>query len=379
MIWLLTAVAVFALLNFVTIRALLGFHPRWRRLTLAAAILGNLLWPMLPFILSARTNPLFRILRATLGPVWFSWLIFIVVYSAFVALIGLIRLSVARQRPFAEFGSRPSSAYLALLLIVALTGMYQALVPLRVERVTVKVPSLPSELAGYRIALLSDLHVGLFTRPGRLRRITETAGAERPEIVAIAGDFIDDDPFFVPKLIDGLSAIPESIPIVAVLGNHEIYGDPDEVVRKMTGSRVTLLVNRGIAAGRGAATIWLAGLSDFAASRRSRADLAPDLDRAMSGSVAGTPTILLAHQPNAFALARQRGIELTIVGHTHGGQFGIRPLRWSLAGLFLPFDMGLYRRDRSQLYVTTGAGYWLVPFRLGMSPEIVIIELSAGT
>ena len=66
---------------------------------------------------------------------------------------------------------------------------------------------------------------------------------------------------------------------------------------------------------------------------------------------------------------------MTLVAHTHGGQLGFRPLRWSLAGLFLPYHMGLYRAGDSQLYVNTGTGYWLLPFRLGMTPEITVIEL----
>ncbi|HXI11697.1 MAG TPA: metallophosphoesterase [Thermoanaerobaculia bacterium] len=372
-------VAAFALFNFVTIRSLLAFHPRWRSLIIVTAVAGNLVWPLLPFILSARTNPYIRLVRATLGPIWFSWLIVVFVYSAFVAIMSIIWIVAARRRRFVDFSRRSSIAWLAVLVLLALIGVYHALVPLRVERVTVAIRNLDPQLVGYRVALLSDLHVGLFTRPSRLTRTAETVRAERPAIVAIAGDFIDDDPFFVPKLLKGLSSIPSDIPIVAALGNHEMYGNPEEVIRGMAGSRVELLVNRGKEVGRGSAKLWVAGLSDFAAAaggRRARPGLAPDLDKAMAGSAPNAPTILLAHQPDAFTLARRRGIALTIAGHTHGGQFGIRAIRWSLAGVFLPFDMGLYRREDSQLYITTGAGYWLVPFRLGMSPEVVILTLT---
>ena len=84
---------------------------------------------------------------------------------------------------------------------------------------------------------------------------------------------------------------------------------------------------------------------------------------------------MLAHQPKAFADARPRAIPLTLCAHSHGGQCGFRPLHWTLAGVFIPYDMGLYRRGASQLYVHTGAGYWLLPWRLGITPEIVLIEL----
>src|ERR1051325_6287513 len=72
-----------------------------------------------------------------------------------------------------------------------------------------------------------------------------------------------------------------------------------------------------------------------------------------------------------------RAVPLTLCAHSHGGQFGIRPLRWTLAGLFIPYHIGLYQRGASQLYVHTGAGYWLLPWRLGITPEIVIVELRA--
>lgn len=75
-----------------------------------------------------------------------------------------------------------------------------------------------------------------------------------------------------------------------------------------------------------------------------------------------------------LAVIRRR-IPLTLCGHTHGGQFGIRPLGWSLAGVFLKYHMGLYKEGDSQMYVNTGTGYWLVPVRLGMTPEITVVEL----
>jgi predicted MPP superfamily phosphohydrolase len=159
-----------------------------------------------------------------------------------------------------------------------------------------------------------------------------------------------------------------------VLGNHEIYGDPHGVIRGLEGTRLKLLVNRGISLRDG--KLWLAGVSDYAAGQRGGADLRPDVTRALEGKPEDATSILLAHQPAAFADARKHGIPFTIAGHTHGGQFGIRSLGWSLAGMFLPYHMGLYEKDGSQLYVNTGTGYWVVPFRLGMTPEITLFELT---
>jgi hypothetical protein len=102
--------------------------------------------------------------------------------------------------------------------------------------------------------------------------------------------------------------------------------------------------------------------------------LRPNMAAALAGRANLLP-IVLSHQPKAFPEAARRAIPLTLCAHSHGGQCGYRPRRWTLAGLFIPYHIGLYRRGASQLYVHTGAGYWLLPWRLGITPEIVLIEL----
>src|SRR5438034_308349 len=83
------------------------------------------------------------------------------------------------------------------------------------------------------VVVLSDPHVGLFTRPSRLRHIFATTTALRPNVVLLAGDLVDDDPAFVPKLIEGMRALDASIPLFAVLGNHEMYGAPMEFIGRL--------------------------------------------------------------------------------------------------------------------------------------------------
>jgi predicted MPP superfamily phosphohydrolase len=85
----------------------------------------------------------------------------------------------------------------------------------------------------------------------------------------------------------------------------------------------------------------------------------------------------LAHQPQGFKESKRLGVELTLSGHTHGGQFGFKALNWSLAKPLLKYDMGLFREGNSRLYVTTGTGYWVLPVRFGLSPEVSLIELVA--
>jgi predicted MPP superfamily phosphohydrolase len=358
-------ILLFAAFNWLTARQLFRLHPRRKWIVVALLAGGNLMWLFLPW-LRVRSDAV-RAIRATLGPPWFAWLCFAIVYSGVTIAIFAAWLPFARRIDFVRFARWPSRIFLWISLIAAGAGVYGALVPLRVTRVPIAIDNLPPQAEGMRIAVIGDLHVGLYSRPSRLRTIFETAKAQKPDVVLLAGDLVDDDPVYAPKLLRAIDALKPTTPILGVLGNHEMYGDPLEMIGRLRGSRVHLLVNEGIPM-RG---LWIAGLSDYAARTPQ---LAPNLDAALAQRGNALP-IVLAHQPRAFPDAIKRAVPLTLCAHSHGGQCGIRPLRWTLAGLFIPYHIGLYRQAASQLYVHTGAGYWLLPWRLGITPEIVLIEL----
>ncbi len=365
-------VATFVVANISAYRILTRVHPARRGIVIAFFVLGNALWPFFP-LLNARTE-VSRFIRATLGPPWFAWTSFALVYSMFALLLTIAWLPVRRRVSFARFARWPSRVFLWTTLVALVLGIWNALVPLRVERVPITVAGLPADAEGFRIALISDLHTGLYSRTSRLEKIFNTATAQKPDAILVAGDNIDDDPYFTTKLLAATHVLEPHMPLLAVLGNHEMYGDPAEVIGRLRGSRIHLLVNEG-AMVRG---VWIAGISDFAA-RTPR--LEPNVDAALQGKPEGAFPILLAHQPKAFPEAIKRKLPLTLCGHSHGGQFAFRPLGWSLAGVFLPYHMGLYRVEASQMYVSTGTGYWLFPWRfgIGISPEITIIELRKGS
>jgi uncharacterized protein len=360
------AIAAFAIFNFIAISTLLRVHPKRRAVIIAAAVIGNLMWLFFPLLRTLTESG--RFTRAVFGPPWFAWNVFTILYSAFALVIAILWLPFMRRATFAKFALWPSRIVLSLGLIASIAGFYEAIVPLRIERVPIVIDNLPAAADGTRIALLADLHVGLFTRRSRLRQFFEMTRGLRPDIVILAGDLVDDDPYFAPKLLEATRFLDPQTPLLAVLGNHEMYGNPDRAIEALRGTRIHLLVNEGIAL----RSLWIAGISDYAAPRK---DLAPDMARALRGESADTLPIVVAHQPKAFDESRARHIALTLVAHTHGGQLGIRPLGLSLAGVFVPYHMGLYQRGASQLYVNTGTGFWLMPFRLGMTGEITLIEL----
>src|SRR5450755_1946593 len=145
------AIALLALFNFITIRALLSIHPHRKRTIVIVAILGNLMWLFFPLLRTL--TPAGRWTRAVFGPPWFAWNSFAILYAVLIA--------IWRSRWL-------SRAFIALTVVASLAGMYEALIPLRVERVPIAIDNLPAAAEGTRIAVLADLHVGLFTRPSRL-------------------------------------------------------------------------------------------------------------------------------------------------------------------------------------------------------------------
>jgi predicted MPP superfamily phosphohydrolase len=368
LLFLAVALLLFLPFNWLAVRQLLRIHPRRRRWVIAAVAIGNLMWPFFPLLRSSTAFS--RLSRAILGPIWFGWTSFALLYSLFLFLAVVAWGVFARRRRFADFARWPSSAFVTTIVAGFLIGCWQALVPLRVERVTIPVAGLSQPV---RVALMGDLHVGLFPRPSRLDEFFTPAGAERPDAVLIAGDLLDDDPYFAPKLLAGARALAPDIPLYAVFGNHEMYGDPVAAYAALRGSRIRVLMNEGVAL-RG---IWLAGVSDPAASLSLPA-FRPDLAKALRGRPASLVPVALAHQPRIVEAARKAGVPVALCAHTHGGQLGFRPLRVSLAGLFLRYHMGLYDVPPTRLYINTGTGYWLFPFRLGMTPEITLIEFRSA-
>jgi len=123
---------------------------------------------------------------------------------------------------------------------------------------------------------------------------------------------------------------------------------------------------------------WLVGTGDPAGNGRPRdagGDAAPDIERTLAKVPHDAFTIALAHNPALWPALADRGVALTLSGHTHYGQVAVPRLKWSLASVFLDLAMGAYRRGRSLLYINPGTNYWGLPLRLGALPEVTVVTL----
>ncbi|MGE2721777.1 metallophosphoesterase [Mycolicibacterium celeriflavum] len=249
-------------------------------------------------------------------------------------------------------------------------GTATALGPPDVLRVPVRLRNLDPAFRGFRIAVVSDIHLGPLLGRTHTERIVGLINEASPDMVAIVGDVIDGTVAELGSAAAPLRDLAAREGAFFVTGNHEYFvGDTDEWLREMERWGIQPLRNENTLIRRGAAVFNLAGVNDLAGKRDSDG---PDFDRALSGISADGPTVLLAHQPVQVEEAAARGVDLQLSGHTHGGQMW--PFHY-LVRTAQPSLAGLSRVDDTQLYVTRGAGFWGPPVRVGAPPDITVLSL----
>jgi len=237
----------------------------------------------------------------------------------------------------------------------------------------VRLPGLHPDLDGYRIVQLSDVHCGPYVPGWMWRYWARRAVAAGGDALVVTGDLITVGEGYLDDVTGFFQALSAPDGVFACMGNHDYMQTDAGVVDAVTRSGATLLRNRGVTVVRGNGALFVAGLDD----RWSKRD---DLDAALRDAPSGVPRVLLAHDPQQWTEFVARGVELTLSGHTHAGQFGL-PRPWSrvnLSRLIARHTVGLYAEGRSQLYVHRGVGITGVPTRVFMWPEIARLVLRAG-
>ncbi|MGB5372389.1 MAG: metallophosphoesterase [Polyangiales bacterium] len=347
----------------------------WRQVATVVLVLLALSIPA--SMLAWRTLP-----RHVAIPV--SWVGYVWMGSMFVLLVLLWGGEVARWSwvKYASFASVNGGRreFLAQLLAggagafgLALSGwgVWSAIRPVEVKRVAVRLKKLPGALNGLRLVQLTDMHIGLTIGRDFVEDVVRKVNALEPDIVAITGDLIDGSVDDLGSAVAPLGKIRAKLGTYFVTGNHEYYSGADPWLAFLQGLGIKALRNEHVELSKNGETIHLAGVDDWSARRFGNGHGA-DMARAMAGRDANKPVVLLAHQPVQFDEAREHGVDLQISGHTHGGQifpFGL------LTRLAQPFVSGLHRRGDSQIYVSSGTGYWGPPMRIAAPAEITLIEL----
>jgi uncharacterized protein len=279
-----------------------------------------------------------------------------------------VPLSVMNRRMF--IGRATAVAAGAASVGLAGIGTSTALGPPDLLHVPIGLRKLDPAFNGFRIAVVSDIHLGPLAGRAHTERIVAMINEAAPDLVAIVGDLVDATVGELRSAVAPLRDLDSREGTFFVTGNHEYFNeDTLSWLRELERLDVQPLRNQNTAIRRGAATFDLAGVNDV--SGKSHSD-PPDFDRALSGLNPASPTVLLAHQPVMVTEAASRGVDLQLSGHTHGGQMW--PFHY-IVRLAQPSLAGLSTVDDTQLYVTRGAGFWGPPMRIGAPPDITVVSL----
>lgn len=252
---------------------------------------------------------------------------------------------------------------------------------LNVRQVTIESDDLPKAFDGYRIAQFTDAHLGSMKDELMLRAVT-AINDMRPDLIVFTGDIQNMRPEELPRFAQTLKRLKAKDGVMSVLGNHDyshyVNVSPEEALRneRMTRQFETsvgwqLLLNDNRIVRRGSDSIVIAGGEN---DGRPPFPAKADLKKTMRGINAKSFVVMLQHDPSAWRrhILPETNAQLTLSGHTHGGQislFGLRPTE--LVG---KEDDGLYVEGKRKLFVSTGLGGF-IPFRFYMNPEVVEITL----
>lgn len=246
-------------------------------------------------------------------------------------------------------------------------GTYGVLRGPRVKRITVPLARLPRSAHGFRIAVVSDIHLGPILGRAHTRRIVDTINATSPDLVAVVGDLVDGTVADLGTAAEPLAGLEARHGSYFVTGNHEYFSGAAEWVDHVRELGLRPLENARVEI----VGFDLAGVNDVAGESEGQG---PDFAAALGDRDRSRASVLLAHQPVVIDDAVAHGVDLQLSGHTHGGQLWPGNL---LAELANPTVAGLERYGDTQLYVSRGAGAWGPPVRVGAPSDITVVELAS--
>jgi predicted MPP superfamily phosphohydrolase len=257
----------------------------------------------------------------------------------------------------------------AFAFILTVIGAFRAN-SFTVNEIGIRLPKLTKEIA---VMHISDIHLGWHRGREYLEKIVNETNLMKPDIILITGDMADSNAALSPDTFEPLAGF--SAPVYFVNGNHETYIDTKLVLELIERYNVRILHNE---------IIYTDGLQiiglDYMNADENAFDMHPSSDtRTIKSTLANLlalkpdmPMLLMHHSPVGAKYAEAKGVDLMLSGHTHAGQ--VFPFTL-LANIIFQFNHGLYQEDKMQVFVTEGAGTYMVRSRFGSSNEINLLRL----
>jgi len=234
-----------------------------------------------------------------------------------------------------------------------------------------EIPNLAPELDGLRLVQLTDIHLSPFLSRAELQRAVDMANETHAHIALVTGDLITTFRDPLDDCLDILAQLRAAAGVFGCMGNHEIYANAEAYVEREGARRGMRFLRLAAAPLRfGKAILNLVGVDYQRLHRRY-------LVGAEKLVAPGALNVLLSHNPDVFPVAARQGYDLTISGHTHGGQIRLELLSAELnpGRFYTPYVDGVYRRGPASIFVSRGIGTIAVPARLGAPPEVSLVRL----
>jgi predicted MPP superfamily phosphohydrolase len=248
--------------------------------------------------------------------------------------------------------------------------------------VRVAIADLPPELRGFRIAHVSDLHVGNGFGIARLRDLVARINALQADMIAITGDVFDRDPAFVEPATRVLAELRAPSGVFMVLGNHDAYTGKELVAAAIAEHAPHIRLLRGdVVTIEASATLHVAGIDDPGEDWRLTTEGLRAVGELAKKLPASGPKVLLVHRPDVFEVAARAGFDVVLAGHYHGGQIALPGSggRVNPGRLLSPWFAGSHRLETSTLHVSRGIGCTGPRLRIACVPELSVLELAPST
>ena len=302
-----------------------------------------------------------------------------------------------RDQPFIasrrKFVSQLGLSIAAIPFMSILYGIFEGKYNFKVIKQPIYFPDLPAEFDGFTITQISDIHSGSFDNPEKIQYAIDLINEQNSDMILFTGDIVNTHAKEMLPWIDTFKRIKKhNFGKYSVLGNHD-YGEyvswptPEDkennfqAIKNLYGQiDFKLLLNEHAVIEKGGQKIALVGVENWGHNFKK----AGDINKASNGLTSNDFKILMSHDPSHWDYEVQhhdKNFHLTLSGHTHGMQFGIEIpgyFKWSLAQYVYKQWAGLYENKGRYVYVNRGFGFHAYSGRVGIMPEITVIELKKG-
>lgn len=358
---------------------ILNYYIGWHILTFFADLFGlrgAWFWPLFSLVAASfllwgamrkwLPKPLAKSLKV-IGALWMAPFQYLLLMLPIVDAAALVLYAIGV--PMDAFVPAAGWAVVLALMIVLAYGAYNAWSPV-VRRYRIEVGK-AAPVRRLKVAVASDLHLGVLVGRRHLQKLVDLIHAEQPDLILLAGDVIEEEagPFRKKRLDRLMRDLHATYGVYAVLGNHEYYGgEVEDIILALKDARVHVLLDERVFV---AESVWLVGRKDRTAESELFGGRLP-LDELLADLPMDEPIIVIDHQPTALREAMEWGVDVLVSGHTHRGQ--LAPNHWITRRLF-ELDWGLKKDGRFHAVVSSGFGTWGPPFRTGSRSELIVLDI----